>query len=82
MAFIRKVEPGDAQGQLAAVYRAASERAGKVFQILQVQSLQPRTLQASLGLYFATTTDQHSPLPRWFRELLAVRVSRLNHCVY
>lgn len=82
MAFIRKVAPADASGPLVAIYRAAMERAGKVFQILQVQSLEPRTLQASMGLYMATTTDKHSPLPRWFRELLAVRVSRLNHCVY
>ena len=82
MAFIRKVAPGSAEGPLAAIYRAAIERAGKVFQILQVQSLEPRTLQASMGLYMATTTASTSPLPRWFRELLAVRVSRLNRCVY
>jgi alkylhydroperoxidase family enzyme len=82
VAFVGKVEPADAKGPLAAIYRAAIERAGKVFQILQVQSLEPRTLQASMGLYLATTTDPRSPLPRWFRELLAVRVSRLNHCVY
>ena len=82
MAFLRTVAPAEATGPLAAIYRAAVERAGKVFQILQVQSLEPRTLQASMGLYLATTTDPRSPLPRWFRELLAVRVSRLNHCVY
>jgi alkylhydroperoxidase family enzyme len=82
LAFLRTVAPAEATGPLASIYRRAIERAGKVFQILQVQSLEPRTLQASMGLYLATTTDPRSPLPRWFRELLAVRVSRLNHCVY
>jgi alkylhydroperoxidase family enzyme len=82
MAWIAKVPVAEAQGALEPIYDAALQRAGKVFEILQIQSLEPRTLQAGLQLYSATTTDPRSPLPRWFRELLAVRVSRLNHCVY
>ncbi len=82
MAFIRTVRPGEEEGALRPIYQAAMQRAGKVFQILQVQSLEPRTLQASMGLYLATTTDPRSVLPRWFRELLAVTTSRLNQCVY
>jgi hypothetical protein len=64
---------------LAAIYREATQRAGKVFEVLQVQSLDPRALQASLGLYLATTVAPGS-LPRWFRELLAASVSRWNEC--
>lgn len=82
MAWIRKASVDGATGPIGAIYQAAVQRAGRVFQILQVQSLEPRTLQAGLGLYQATTTDPRSPLPRWFRELLAVTVSRLNQCVY
>ena len=82
MAWIRTVAEDEAQGHLAKIYRDARERAGKVFGILRVQSLEPATLAASMGLYGATTTSPRSPLSRWFRELVAVRVSRLNHCHY
>ncbi|GAB4159554.1 MAG: hypothetical protein Fur0037_26740 [Planctomycetota bacterium] len=81
MAYIRKVDPRDAEGRLARLYREAVRRAGKVFQIVQVQSLDPRALEAGMALYAATTVAP-GPLPRWFRELLAVRVSRLNRCRY
>jgi hypothetical protein len=82
MAWIETVPPGRADGALARIYADAQARAGRVFQILQVQSLEPATLAASLGLYFATTTQPRSPLPRWFRELVAVTVSRANRCHY
>ena len=51
------------------------KRAGKVFGILRVMSLQPEVLRPSMALYAATTTHPDSPLPRWFRELVAVEVS-------
>jgi alkylhydroperoxidase family enzyme len=35
-----------------------------------------------MRLYVATTTSPRSPLPRWFRELIAVEVSRANDCSY
>lgn len=82
MAWIRTVPEGDAEGHLARIYREAIARAGKVFGIVEAQSLDPRTLDASMRLYMATTTHPRSPLPRWFRELVAVTVSRLNHCHY
>ena len=82
MAWIRTVAQGEAKGQLAPIYDAAMERAGRVYGIVRLMSLDPRTLQASLGLYGATTTSRNAPLPRWFRELIAVTVSRLNHCFY
>lgn len=82
MAWIRTIEPGEAQGQLKAYYDAAIERSGKVYGIVKLMSLEPRTLQASMGLYMAAVTHPKAPLPRWFRELLAVTVSRLNQCFY
>lgn len=82
MAHIRTIPPGDATGKLASIYAAAVARAGKVFQILQVQSLNPETLQASMGLYMATTTSPRNSLPRWVREAIAVIVSRANRCRY
>ena len=82
MAWIDTIPPERASGALRTIYEQAVARAGKVFQILRVQSLDAATLRASMQLYMATTTSTESPLPRWFRELIAASVSRTNHCVY
>lgn len=81
MAWIRTVKPKDATGELKTEYAAAIHRAGKVFNILKIQSLNPRTLRASMELYQAT---MHAPsgLSRPERELLATVVSWANHCFY
>jgi uncharacterized peroxidase-related enzyme len=81
MAWIKTVEPDRASGELKAEYDRAVERAGKVFNILKIQSLNPRTLRASMELYLAT---MHSPsgLTRAERELLGTVVSWANHCFY
>ena len=82
MAWIRTIADEEARGALARYYREAIARAGKVYGIVRVMSLEPSILNASIGLYAATTVSPRSPLPRWFRELIAVHVSRLNHCHY
>ncbi len=81
MPYIDKVDPARADGRLKAIYDAAVTRAGKVFQILQVQSLAPRTLEASMQLYTAAM-HAPSPLSRGQREALATVVSRTNDCHY
>jgi alkylhydroperoxidase family enzyme len=81
MAWIRKIEPGEARGLLKKEYEAATQRAGKVFEILKVQSLNPLTLHQSLGLYSAVMKDP-SGLTRLEREFLATVVSQVNHCFY
>lgn len=82
MAWIRTVPEDAAQGRLRRAYDAARRRAGRVYNIVKVMSLQADVLEASMGLYAATTTSPRSPLPRWFRELVAVHVSRANACHY
>ena len=82
MAYIATIPPAAADGRLAGIYDAAVRRAGKVFQILQVQSLNAQSLQASLQLYAATTTSADNSLPRWVREAIAVAVSQANDCRY
>ena len=81
MAWIKTIDPEDATGELRKEYSAAVRRAGKVFNILKIQSLNPETLSASMSLYLAT---MHAPsgLCRAERELLAVVVSRANNCFY
>jgi uncharacterized peroxidase-related enzyme len=81
MAWIKVVEPEAAAGKLKAEYDKAVRRAGKVFNILKVQSLNPKSLHASMELYLAV---MHGPsgLSRGEREMLATVVSWANHCFY
>ena len=81
MAWIKIIEPDDASGELKAEYDRAVERAGKVFNILKVQSLDPQTLRASIDLYLAAMKAP-SGLSRAEREMLGTVVSWANHCFY
>ncbi len=81
MAWIKMVEPEEAVGELKAEYERAVKRAGKVFNILKVQSLSPATLRASMQMYLATMYAP-SGLSRAEREMLATVVSWANHCFY
>ena len=81
MAWIEVIEPGGATGALKDEYEQAIGRAGRVFNILKVQSLNAQTLRRSMGLYQAT---MHAPsgLSRTEREMLATVVSQVNGCFY
>lgn len=81
MAWIRTVPEAEATGFLKRIYDDAVQRAGKVFHILRVMSLSPRTLHASMGLYAASMLGP-SPLSRARREMLATVVSAANRCHY
>ncbi|MGH9431394.1 MAG: carboxymuconolactone decarboxylase family protein [Terriglobia bacterium] len=81
MAWIKTVEPEDADGALKAEYEKAIARAGRVFNILKIQSLNPETLRASMDLYLAVMRKP-SGLSRAEREMLATVVSWANHCFY
>ena len=80
MAWIRTVGDDEALGSLAKHYRGALRRAGRVFGIVRLHSLDPRLLGASMRLYHATTTDEDLPLTRAQRELIAVVTSKANDC--
>ena len=81
MAWIKTVEPAEAKGLLKKEYDEAVRRAGKVFNILKVQSLNPETLHASMQVYLVTM-HRPSELSRAERELLATVVSQVNSCFY
>lgn len=81
MAWIEKIEPADAGRRLGRIYVAAMARAGKVYEILKVQSLEPRILDAWLRLYTAVMFGP-SGLTRVERELVGTVVSRTNGCGY
>lgn len=71
----------EATGLLRAEYDAAVARAGRVWQIIKVKSLNPPALKHSTALY-ATLMHGPSPLTRVQREMLAVVVSKANDCHY
>ena len=81
MAWIETVAPDDAQGLLAKLYKAALDRAGRVFGILRLQSANPRVLRAGVSLY-QEIMRADSPLTRAQREMIAVVVSAANDCHY
>jgi uncharacterized peroxidase-related enzyme len=82
MAWIETIPPERAEGLLKRLYEAAVRRAGKVFNVLRVQSLRPRTLRASTALYLEVMHSPDSPLSRAQREMIATAVSRANGCHY
>ncbi len=82
MAFIDTISPERATGLLRKLYDQSLQRAGRVFQVLQIQSLRPHTLDASTRLYVEVMRSPRSPLSRAQRELIATVVSRENGCHY
>jgi uncharacterized peroxidase-related enzyme len=81
MAWIKIVLPEEATGQLKEQYDAAIKRAGRIFNIVSLQSLNPRLLEASIELYKAIMFGPSS-LSRAQREMIAVVVSKANDCFY
>jgi alkylhydroperoxidase family enzyme len=81
MAYIRTIPPEESSGELKEHYDAAMARAGRVYNIVRLQSLNPTALGASIGLY-ETLMLKPGPLPRTTREMLAVVVSKALDCFY
>ncbi len=81
MPWIRTVPYKEATGLLRQEYDTAIERAGRIYNILSLQSLRPRALRASIRLY---TELMHAPsgLTRAQREAIAVVVSKAQGCHY
>lgn len=82
MPWIRTISPAEATGRLRRLYEQAIDRAGKVFQVIQIQGLRPNTLAASTRLYSEVMHSEDSPLSRAQREMIATAVSRANDCHY
>ncbi len=81
MAFIDVVSPEHATGALAALYQRIAGARGGVATVHQVQSLNPKAMQAHLEMYKAILF-QKSTLSRIQRERLGVAVSIANGCAY
>ena len=81
MPWIREVPPEDATGLLKELLDEAQERAGRVWHIVQIMSLNPEALRDSIGFY-VTIMKRRSPLSRAQREMLATVVSAELECDY
>lgn len=82
MAWIQLVTPESASGLLKQLYGAATRRAGKVYQIIRVQSRRPKVLRLTTQLYLEVMHSRDSCLSRAQREMLATAVSDANRCHY
>lgn len=81
-AWIETIAPERATGLLAKLYQVALARAGKIYNVIRIQSLRPETLRASTALYREIMFGKASPLSRAQRELIATVVSYENACEY
>jgi len=81
MPRIRTVRPEEAKGPLKREYDDAVARAGRVFNILSLQSLNPPVLRAGIRLYQALMLGP-GPLERRAREMLATVTARELDCFY
>ena len=81
MPWIHIISPDDAEGPLKREYDAAMKRAGKIWQVLQIQSLNPTVLRDSMRFY-GSVMHGKSELSRAKREMLATVVSHINKCHY
>jgi uncharacterized peroxidase-related enzyme len=81
MPRIRVITLNEAAGFLKQQYEAALKRAGRIWNIVSIMSQNPQSLKASMDFY-GVLMHGASPLSRAQREMIAVVVSRANHCVY
>lgn len=81
MPWITQVPIERATGLLKRQFDAALRRAGRVWHIVHIMSVNPPVLDASMRMYGAVMSGP-SPLSRVQRELLATVVSAELDCFY
>ncbi len=81
MPWIRQIPIDEATGILRSEFEKAIRRAGRVWNIVHVMSLNPRALKSGMEFYGAVMFGS-SPLTRAQRELLATVTSAELECFY
>lgn len=81
MPWIEQIPVEQATGLLKQQFDAALKRAGRVWHIVHIMSLNPRAMRDSIQFY-ATIMMGESPLSRAQREMLATVVSAELQCHY
>ncbi len=81
MAFIKLFKFRESTGLLKKEYEKGLRRAGRIWNILTIQSQTPEILKNSMNLY-GSTMFGNSNISRFDSELLAVVTSISNECEY
>lgn len=81
MAHIHVLEYDETSGVARREYDAANRRAGRIWNIVSIQSQLPEVMRDSMRLYQSIMYGP-SPLSRAQREMIAVVTSRSNECHY
>lgn len=81
MTWIKTVDVGEAEGDLAALYQSIGAARNGVAAVHLAQSLHPRAMRAHFDLYRAVVLSSRG-LSRTMRERIAVVVSADNRCAY
>jgi len=81
MPYIETISLENAVGLVKRELEKALKRAGRIWHIVHIMSQNGRVMKESMELYGAIMHSD-SPLSRPQREMLAVVVSKINHCVY
>ena len=81
MAFIKLFKFQESTGLLKKEYEKGHRRAGRIWNILTIQSQTPEILKNSMNLY-GSTMFGNSNISRFDSELLAVVTSISNECEY
>ena len=81
MPHVHVTPPDDATGVTRKEYEAAMRRAGRIWNIVSIQSQLPEVMRDSIRLYSSIMFGP-SPLTRAQREMIAVVTSTVNACHY
>lgn len=81
MPYIRQISDEEATGATKREFDAAYKRAGRVWNIVRIMSLNGEVMRASMRIYSAIMFGE-SPLTRAQREMLATVVAAEMDCLY
>ncbi len=82
MAWIDVIREDEWDGDLAQIYgRVVDRDHGRVDNIMQIHSLDPRSMEGHLSVYGAAMSGTRT-LRKVERELIALVVSDINECHY
>lgn len=80
MSYLRRLEWGEPEARIQKVFEAFYEERGNVPNLFRVLGRRP-PLMTTFASHFKTTMGEGTIDVR-LKELIAVRVSQINHCRY
>lgn len=81
MSHIEIIQPDQAEGPLKEIYNQLKKERGQIAEIHKIQSLRPESIVKHMDFYMEIMYSK-SELSRAQREMMAVVVSKTNHCTY